>query len=182
MMMNVMTNTAIVMVALHYCFMTTVTEAWSMVEPPPQPQKRSTVTDNHDTKQNSNNNNNNMPVVADSLLHRRNFVSSIIRTTTTTSAIGISSWMMMASVPAQAAVTTSAKVTEAIQELKESRDKLKEIPDLLEAKEWDKVRSILKVPPVNKLWNLGDVGDAVVVAIAVLLCGEAIEISITRAT
>ena len=180
-MMNVMTNTVIVMVALHYCFITTVTEAWSMVEPPPQPQKRSTVTDNHDTKQ--NNNNNNMPVLADSLLHRRNFVSSIIRTTTTTSAIGISSWMMMmASVPAQAAVTTSAKVTEAIQELKESRDKLKEIPDLLEAKEWDKVRSILKVPPVNKLWNLGDVGDAVVVAIAVLLCGEAIEISITRAT
>jgi hypothetical protein len=26
----------------------------------------------------------------------------------------------------------------------------------LEQQEWDKVRTILKTPPVNKLWNLGD--------------------------
>jgi len=44
-----------------------------------------------------------------------------------------------------------------IKELKESQEKLQPIPDLLEKQEWDAVRSILKVPPVNKLWNLGDV-------------------------
>ncbi len=41
-------------------------------------------------------------------------------------------------------------------ELSVSKSKLKEIPDLLQAQEWDKVRNILKTPPVNKLWNLGD--------------------------
>ena len=54
---------------------------------------------------------------------------------------------------ASAASTSSAAL---IDELKQSKDKLAPIPDLLEAQEWDKVRSILKVPPVNKLWNLGD--------------------------
>jgi hypothetical protein len=44
-----------------------------------------------------------------------------------------------------------------LEELKECKVKLEPIPDLLEQMEWDKVRSILKVPPVNKLWNLGDV-------------------------
>jgi hypothetical protein len=37
-----------------------------------------------------------------------------------------------------------------------SKSRLKEIPDLLQAEEWDKVRNVLKTPPVNKLWNLGD--------------------------
>ena len=37
-----------------------------------------------------------------------------------------------------------------------SKSKLKDIPDLLQAQEWEKVRTILKTPPVNKLWNLGD--------------------------
>lgn len=41
-------------------------------------------------------------------------------------------------------------------ELSLSKSKLQEIPDLLQAQEWDKVRNILKTPPVNKLWNLGD--------------------------
>jgi hypothetical protein len=31
------------------------------------------------------------------------------------------------------------------------------IPDLLEKQDWEAVRQILKTPPVNKLWNLGDV-------------------------
>lgn len=43
-----------------------------------------------------------------------------------------------------------------IQDLVSSEAKIKEIPDLLQAQEWDKVRTILKTPPVNKLWNLGD--------------------------
>lgn len=57
--------------------------------------------------------------------------------------------------PAQAAQFTL------VDELQESKSKLEPIPGLLEAKEWDKVRSILKLPPVNKLWNLGDVSDSV---------------------
>lgn len=44
-----------------------------------------------------------------------------------------------------------------VEELKSSKIKMEPIPELLEQKEWDKVRSILKLPPVNKLWNLGDV-------------------------
>lgn len=44
-----------------------------------------------------------------------------------------------------------------LEELRLSKEKLADIPPLLEEKEWDKVRSILKLPPVNKLWNLGDV-------------------------
>lgn len=44
-----------------------------------------------------------------------------------------------------------------LEELKLSKSKLEAIPDLLQDKEWDAVRTILKTPPVNKLWNLGDV-------------------------
>ena len=55
--------------------------------------------------------------------------------------------------PAWAAVDTR----QAIDELEQCIEKMKPIPDLLEANEWDKVRTILKLPPVNKLWNLGDV-------------------------
>lgn len=43
-----------------------------------------------------------------------------------------------------------------VDELKSSQDKLKDIPQLLQDQEWDKVRTILKTPPVNKLWNLGN--------------------------
>ena len=43
-----------------------------------------------------------------------------------------------------------------ILELVESREKLKQVPDLLKANQWDSVRTILKTPPVNNLWNMGD--------------------------
>ena len=43
-----------------------------------------------------------------------------------------------------------------LQEIRESQGKLKEIPTLLQEEQWEKVRAILKTPPVNKLWNLGD--------------------------
>lgn len=52
----------------------------------------------------------------------------------------------------------------AVQELELSIEKMKPIPELLDANEWDKVRSILKVPPVNKLWNLGDVSAFVAIS------------------
>jgi hypothetical protein len=47
-------------------------------------------------------------------------------------------------------------VNSLIDELFESREKLKQVPDLLKANEWDSVRTILKTPPVNNLWNMGD--------------------------
>ena len=43
-----------------------------------------------------------------------------------------------------------------ISDLQLSLDKLKPIPSLLQKNEWDSVRTILKTPPVNQLWNLGD--------------------------
>lgn len=52
---------------------------------------------------------------------------------------------------------TAAVDTEKLKgELVDSRSKLTAIPDLLQNQEWDKVRNILKMPPVNKLWNLGE--------------------------
>jgi hypothetical protein len=60
-------------------------------------------------------------------------------------------------------VAAAASIDAALlQDLKLSKTKLEPIPDLLEQKEWDKVRSILKLPPVNKLWNLGDGSDYVI--------------------
>eukprot|EP00978_Attheya_sp_CCMP212_P006323 scaffold14325_cov37-Attheya_sp.AAC.2 len=43
-----------------------------------------------------------------------------------------------------------------IADLVASKAKMEPIPSLLEAMEWDSVRTILKTPPVNQLWNLGD--------------------------
>jgi hypothetical protein len=68
-------------------------------------------------------------------------------------AVGTSSMVVA---PAGAA-PTKVDVATIRNDLAASRDKLQAIPELLEQKEWDKVRSILKLPPVNKLWNLGDV-------------------------
>ena len=59
--------------------------------------------------------------------------------------------------PAIAAATADSSSLLLLDELKASQIKMQPIPDLLAQQEWDKVRSILKVPPVNKLWNLGDV-------------------------
>lgn len=54
------------------------------------------------------------------------------------------------------AFAAASSTTDILEDLKVSKEKISQIPDLLDAQEWDKVRSILKVPPVNKLWNLGD--------------------------
>jgi hypothetical protein len=69
--------------------------------------------------------------------------------------------------PAMAAAASSLD-DDALQDLKLSKTKLEPIPDLLEQKEWDKVRSILKLPPVNKLWNLGDVSSSVLSRLRIL--------------
>lgn len=43
-----------------------------------------------------------------------------------------------------------------IADLDTSLERISTIPPLLEAAQWDKVRTILKTPPVVDLWNLGD--------------------------
>jgi hypothetical protein len=67
---------------------------------------------------------------------------------------------------ATVAATTAAILTQPaeavvkdalLEDLRSSKERMAEIPALLDEKEWDKVRTILKLPPVNKLWNLGDV-------------------------
>ena len=73
----------------------------------------------------------------------------------------------MAALVASVATTTTAVVgfpqgasaaasDEYLTELKLSLTKLQPIPKLLEEQKWDEARTILKTPPVNKLWNLGD--------------------------
>ena len=49
-----------------------------------------------------------------------------------------------------------------INDLKTSKTKLAGIPELLDQNEWDKVRTILKTPPINFLWNLGDAKNPLV--------------------
>jgi hypothetical protein len=119
------------------------TEAWSMTQQNRQDNSRQTPFCASSTEPHT-------PQLVESI-HRRNFLCSVVGTVVVAAAAA------PRTVQAVSGTTTNPKVNGAIAELKESRDKLKEIPDLLEAKEWDKVRSILKVPPVNKLWNLGDV-------------------------
>lgn len=65
--------------------------------------------------------------------------------TTTTTVVGF---------PQQA--SAAAPSDEYLTELKLSLTKLQPIPKLLEEQKWDEARTILKTPPVNKLWNLGD--------------------------
>ncbi len=43
-----------------------------------------------------------------------------------------------------------------IADLDTSLERISTIPPLLESAQWDKVRTVLKTPPVNQLWNLGD--------------------------
>ena len=77
-------------------------------------------------------------------LSRRNLLQQ-------TTAASIIAWS------SQVQQTVAASSTDAlIEEIESSQVKLKEIPQLLQEQEWDKVRTILKTPPVNKLWNLGD--------------------------
>jgi hypothetical protein len=82
------------------------------------------------------------------LSSRRLFVAGATATVTAASA-GILTQ------PAQAAVKDAL-----LEDLRSSKERMAAIPALLDEKEWDKVRTILKLPPVNKLWNLGDVRQA----------------------
>mmetsp|Transcript_23569 Transcript_23569/g.55838 ORF Transcript_23569/g.55838 Transcript_23569/m.55838 type:complete len:226 (-) Transcript_23569:488-1165(-) len=87
------------------------------------------------------------------LLSRRQWwYSSATKAVAFSGGVGIASGVFSATTANAADATTGVLVDE----LKSSKDKLDEIPVLLQNQEWDKVRTILKTPPVNKLWNLGD--------------------------
>jgi hypothetical protein len=53
-------------------------------------------------------------------------------------------------------IANAAATKDLVADLVSSKEKLAPIPDLLQKEEWDKVRTILKTPPVNQLWNLGE--------------------------
>jgi hypothetical protein len=90
-----------------------------------------------------------------SIVHQILLASSTLIATTTQAASFASA---AAAAAAAAATTTTAATTTAplILELEDSLEKLKPVPSLLQAEEWDKVRTILKSPPIVQLWNLGD--------------------------
>lgn len=60
------------------------------------------------------------------------------------------------------ASSSSSSADDFVNDLKTSKSKLEAIPQLLDQNEWDKVRTILKTPPVNLLWNLGDAKNPLV--------------------
>lgn len=62
-----------------------------------------------------------------------------------------------AALPVPAARAAGAASEEALlKELQTSRAALEPLPALLDEEKWDAVRSVLKVPPVGNLWNLGE--------------------------
>lgn len=77
---------------------------------------------------------------------RRNFISAVGASIAAASVLTTQS---------QSAFAASSKDA-LIADLNESYAKLSTVPDLLKQSEWDKVRNILKSPPLNLLWNLGD--------------------------
>ena len=58
----------------------------------------------------------------------------------------------------QPSIVNAVGTEELVSDLQISREKMDTIPALLSNGEWDSVRTILKTPPLNKLWNLGEVG------------------------
>mmetsp|Transcript_18614 Transcript_18614/g.27836 ORF Transcript_18614/g.27836 Transcript_18614/m.27836 type:complete len:220 (-) Transcript_18614:244-903(-) len=64
--------------------------------------------------------------------------------------------------PLQSAHAASPTTTPYITDLQTSLTKISEIPPLLQNAEWDRVRTILKTPPVNSLWNLGESSNTIV--------------------
>ena len=77
---------------------------------------------------------------------RRSFLSNLIATSS-------SATLLITSSPTTA---HAASKEELLTDLPTSLTKISSIPPLLESAEWDKVRTILKTPPVNQLWNLGE--------------------------
>ncbi|KAL7529730.1 hypothetical protein ACHAXR_003126 [Thalassiosira sp. AJA248-18] len=77
-------------------------------------------------------------------LSRRSFFSTVA----TASLAGVV-------IPFQPALAADTKES-LIKDLNDSLSKITTIPSLVESMEWDKIRTTLKTPPVNSLWNLGE--------------------------
>lgn len=58
--------------------------------------------------------------------------------------------------PLEPALAAAESRDSLVAELDDSLAKIQSIPSLVESAEWDKVRTVLKTPPVNELWNLGE--------------------------
>ena len=58
--------------------------------------------------------------------------------------------------PARPSFAATTARESLIADLDTSLERISTIPPLLESAQWDKVRTVLKTPPVNQLWNLGD--------------------------
>ena len=88
------------------------------------------------------------PCTGSSEMDRREFV--------TAAAVLISAAPTLAPEKSAAAAASASEAKAWIAELESARRKLDGVPGLLQAGEWDQVRTILKTPPVNFLWNMGD--------------------------
>lgn len=79
----------------------------------------------------------------------------------TRSAVGFSRRGMVALMPSAAALALARPVFAAddkqalLAELKDAAERLKPLSAMLDAENWDGVRTVLKSPPVGNLWNLG---------------------------
>lgn len=84
-----------------------------------------------------------------SISSRRSFLSTVATVSSSAAADIVAT-------PAQPAFAAEESKESLIADLKDSLSKIQAIPPLLESSEWDKVRTVLKTPPVNQLWNLGE--------------------------
>ena len=80
---------------------------------------------------------------------RRSFLTSI----GTAAVMSASIASTFSPAPVYAAGSTKDSL---VADLNDAYEKLSTVPDLLRNSEWDKVRTILKTPPIVQLWNLGD--------------------------
>ena len=88
---------------------------------------------------------------------RRSALSKIL---TTAAALTTSSTLL----PTQSAHATPSSTTTAalLTDLQTSLTKITQLPTELENSNWDTARTILKTPPVNQLWNLGESSNTIV--------------------
>lgn len=83
-------------------------------------------------------------------LDRRQFL------TTKAAAAVVVPAVLVWTIPQAASAAASTDRQSLIRDLEVTRSRLDPIPQLIQNQEWDQVRTILKTPPVNFLWNMGD--------------------------
>jgi len=104
------------------------------------------------------------PTIRPSFLTERTMVlltrRDILSLTTTATTTGACSVLVLTTLPSIVAAADDT-VESMINELEVSRQKLKPIPAMIQAENWEGVRQILKTPPVNNLWNMGDAKNTI---------------------